>query len=46
MSARPIWNPIFTGTALRAAFAYAETRDHQEGVRAFLAGEEPIFTGE
>jgi len=31
---------------LRAAFAYAETRDHQEGVRAFLAGEEPIFTGE
>jgi len=30
----------------RAAFAYAETRDHQEGVRAFLAGEEPIFTGE
>lgn len=27
-------------------FAYAQTHDHQEGVRAFLAGTEPVFTGE
>lgn len=27
-------------------FAYAPTHDHQEGVRAFLAGEKPVFTGD
>jgi enoyl-CoA hydratase/carnithine racemase len=27
-------------------FSYAESRDHQEGVRAFLAGEAPTFTGD
>ncbi|ARP80932.1 enoyl-CoA hydratase [Bordetella genomosp. 8] len=27
-------------------FSYAESRDHREGVRAFLAGEAPIFTGD
>lgn len=27
-------------------FRYAESRDHQEGVRAFLAGQTPEFTGE
>jgi len=27
-------------------FSYAASRDHQEGVRAFLAGEEPIFSGD
>src|SRR5690606_19229568 len=27
-------------------FRYAESRDHREGVRAFLAGEEPVFTGD
>jgi len=30
----------------RAAFAYADSRDHREGVSAFLAGEEATFTGE
>ncbi len=29
-----------------ALFRYAESRDHHEGVRAFLAGVEPAFTGE
>lgn|SRR5690625_4712671 len=27
-------------------FRYAETRDHREGVRAFLSGQKPVFTGE
>ncbi|ANN66297.1 enoyl-CoA hydratase/isomerase family protein [Bordetella bronchialis] len=27
-------------------FSYAESRDHREGVRAFLAGEAPTFTGD
>jgi enoyl-CoA hydratase/carnithine racemase len=27
-------------------FSYAESRDHREGVRAFLAGEAPNFTGD
>lgn len=30
---------------LRACFEYADTHDHQEGVRAFLAGEDPVFQG-
>lgn len=30
---------------LVACFAYADSLDHQEGVRAFLAGEEPHFVG-
>jgi len=29
-----------------ALFSYAESRDHREGVRAFLAGEDPVFRGE
>ncbi|WP_459614773.1 enoyl-CoA hydratase/isomerase family protein [Bordetella sp. 2513F-2] len=28
------------------AFSYAESRDHREGVRAFLAGDTPTFTGD
>lgn len=27
-------------------FSYAESRDHKEGVRAFLAGDQPIFHGD
>ena len=27
-------------------FRYAHSRDHPEGVRAFLAGSEPVFTGD
>lgn len=30
---------------LAACFSYADSRDHQEGVRAFLAGEDPHFVG-
>lgn len=30
---------------LRSCFGYADTRDHREGVRAFLAGEDPVFEG-
>jgi enoyl-CoA hydratase len=30
---------------LQACFSYAESHDHREGVRAFLAGERAIFTG-
>jgi enoyl-CoA hydratase/carnithine racemase len=31
---------------LHTYFSYAETRDHREGVRAFLAGQEPTFSGD
>lgn len=31
---------------LQTYFSYAETRDHHEGVRAFLAGREPSFAGD
>jgi len=27
-------------------FSYADSRDHREGVRAFLAGEDPLFQGD
>lgn len=27
-------------------FRYAESQDHREGIRAFLAGQAPVFTGE
>ncbi len=30
----------------QAFFGYAESRDHREGVAAFLAGREPVFTGD
>lgn len=31
---------------LKDLFRYAQSRDHREGVRAFLAGTEPVFTGD
>ncbi|MEO6958627.1 MAG: enoyl-CoA hydratase/isomerase family protein, partial [Burkholderiaceae bacterium] len=31
---------------IQSLFSYAESHDHREGVRAFLAGEEPIFSGD
>lgn len=31
---------------LEHLFRYAETRDHREGIRAFLAGQTPLFSGE
>lgn len=35
-----------TESELRVFFNYAEGRDHREGVRAFLAGQEPVFSGD
>lgn len=35
-----------TDAELDMFFRYAESRDHHEGVRAFLAGVEPEFTGD
>jgi enoyl-CoA hydratase/carnithine racemase len=35
-----------TDAELRSLFSYATSRDHHEGVRAFLAGEEPAFLGD
>lgn len=34
-----------TEAELRGCFGYADSRDHREGVRAFLAGEDPVFEG-
>jgi enoyl-CoA hydratase len=31
---------------LRSFFSYAPSRDHREGVEAFLAGREPVFSGD
>src|SRR5690606_34513799 len=31
---------------LRSFFSYAPSRDHREGVDAFLAGREPVFSGD
>lgn len=31
---------------IQSLFSYAESHDHREGVRAFLAGEQPIFSGD
>lgn len=35
-----------TESEFRAFFDYAESHDHHEGVRAFLAGQEPVFSGD
>ena len=35
-----------TADELRSLFGYAQSRDHHEGVRAFLAGEDPVFSGD
>lgn len=35
-----------TDAELQSLFRYAQSRDHHEGVRAFLAGVEPVFTGD
>lgn len=41
----PAPDPL-TDAELDMLFGYAESRDHHEGVRAFLAGVEPEFTGD
>jgi len=43
LCARP--EPL-TEAELRSLFGYAQSRDHREGVRAFLAGEKPAFSGD
>lgn len=43
LSSRP--EPL-SNTEINHFFRYAESRDHHEGVRAFLAGQTPVFTGE
>lgn len=35
-----------TESELLSFFKYAESHDHREGVRAFLAGQEPAFSGD
>nr|WP_246436800.1 enoyl-CoA hydratase-related protein [Parapusillimonas granuli] len=43
LSARP--EPL-SEAELRSFFSYAPSRDHREGVDAFLAGREPVFSGD
>ncbi|MEB2398825.1 MAG: enoyl-CoA hydratase-related protein [Alcaligenaceae bacterium] len=43
LSARP--GPL-SEAELRSFFSYAPSRDHREGVDAFLAGREPVFSGD
>jgi Enoyl-CoA hydratase/carnithine racemase len=38
--------PPLSQSELEHLFRYASSRDHREGVRAFLAGVEPVFTGD
>ena len=38
--------PPLDADEIQALFRYAESHDHREGVRAFLAGEDPIFSGD
>lgn len=38
--------PPLSDDELRRFFDYADSRDHRHGVEAFLAGTEPIFTGD
>lgn len=33
-------------TTWRSFFSYADSADHRRGVQAFLAGQEPVFTGD
>lgn len=35
-----------TEAELQLFFSYADSRDHRHGVQAFLAGDEPVFTGD
>ncbi len=35
-----------TEAEMETLFSYAQSRDHHEGVQAFLAGVEPVFTGD
>ena len=46
LSARLATGAALTEDEYRDYFSYAESRDHREGVRAFLAGEDPSFSGD
>ncbi|WAI86031.1 MULTISPECIES: enoyl-CoA hydratase/isomerase family protein [Achromobacter] len=46
LSARLAQGGALTEDEYQAYFSYAESRDHQEGVRAFLAGVDPSFSGD
>lgn len=46
LSARLAQGGALTEDEYRDYFSYAESRDHQEGVRAFLAGVDPSFSGD
>ena len=35
-----------TAAEIQSFFNYADSRDHREGVRAFLAGQAPVFSGD
>ena len=46
LSARLSQGGALTEDEYQDYFSYAESRDHQEGVRAFLAGVDPSFSGD
>lgn len=46
LSARLAQGGVLTEDEYQDYFSYAESRDHQEGVRAFLAGVDPSFSGD
>ena len=46
LSARLATGAALTEDEYQDYFSYAESRDHREGVRAFLAGEDPSFSGD
>ncbi|MGE8617494.1 MAG: enoyl-CoA hydratase/isomerase family protein [Achromobacter spanius] len=46
LSARLAQGRALTEDEYQDYFSYAESRDHQEGVRAFLAGVDPSFSGD
>ncbi|MCS3504700.1 enoyl-CoA hydratase/isomerase family protein [Achromobacter sp. AGC78] len=46
LSARLAQGGALTEDEYQDYFSYAESRDHQEGVRAFLAGVDPSFSGD
>lgn len=46
LSARLAQGGALTEDEYRDYFSYAESRDHKEGVRAFLAGVDPSFSGD
>jgi len=46
LSARLARGGALTEDEYQDYFSYADSRDHKEGVRAFLAGVDPLFSGD